>query len=69
VRRERASEIARIRSKPGRNKKYIRHFVIKLYGKRSHGRPRRRTECKIKTGMREVHCEDGDWLRMIPVLN
>jgi hypothetical protein len=36
----------------------------RLKGKRSLGRPKRRWEYNIKMGLREVGCEDMDWLEL-----
>ena len=49
-------------STQGGNQKCIQNFSGKPEGKRPLGRPRRRWEDIIKTDLREVVCDAGEWI-------
>jgi len=53
-----AENVARVRERRG----VYRGLVVKSEGKKTHGKPRRRCEYKIKMDLQVVECEVMDWV-------
>jgi hypothetical protein len=57
-------EVGRVYSMHGRHEKCIQSFSHKPEGKRSVGRPRHGWKETIKIDLKEIGCEDVDWMHL-----